>query len=623
MHVIGKAMSDAITLRGPDAGDVWQDPDVSVVLGHRRLSIIDLSPEGAQPMHSATERYVIAYNGEVYNFQRLKDDLLGLGVSFKGRSDTEVILAAIEHWGLNQALQKLNGMFAFALWDRKDRVLHFARDRMGKKPLYIGWAGNALVFGSELKAIHQHPDFEKRVDKRSLALYLRQGGMPAPHCIFEGLWQLPPAHRLSLSLDALKPAEDLAGQMIPYWDAVDVAKMRKPNAASESHILKEFEKLLTSCVSDRMISDVPLGAFLSGGIDSSAVVALMQRLSPEPIKTFTIGFEENDYNEAIYARQIADHLGTDHHEHICTARDVLDIIPKLPQMYDEPFADQSAIPTYLVSKFARESVTVALSGDGGDEMLGGYTRHITGPRIWNIIQRIPPSLRPMLARGLTKLSIEQWQSLRKHKPLFGNHMHKVASLLTLETQEDIYSRMTQHWQNVPSLAHADASLQSLGALPDLKGLSFAEKIMMWDTLTYLPHDILTKVDRASMAVSLEARAPLLDTRIFEYVWGLPLDLKIRGGKGKYLLRQVLKNHIPEALFERPKQGFNMPIGEWLRGDLRDWAEDLLNAETLDSQGFLDIKSVRATWDEHLKGQGNHTNALWAVLMFQAWYKAWM
>ncbi len=625
MHILAQGMAQAIAHRGPDAGGVWQDPVLPLVMAHRRLSILDLSADGAQPMHSHNERFAIVYNGEIYNFLKLRADLEALGVIFKGRSDTEVLLEAVSHWGLNQTLQKIDGMFAFALWDRQERALHFARDRMGKKPLYIGWAGDALVFGSELKALRAHPDFKAVVNREALALYMRNLCVPAPHCIYEGVWNIPAGHRLSLELDALEPARNLQKDMQPFWSAVEKMQNARLHITrkSEALVLREFEDLLGLAVQERMMSDVPLGAFLSGGIDSSAVVALMQKNSERPVKTYTIGFEEAAFNEATYAREVAAHLGTDHHEHFCTAQDALDIIPTLPDMYDEPFADQSAIPTYLVCKFARESVTVALSGDGGDEMLGGYTRHITGPKIWNIMRRIPAPLRQAAAKSMTRLSIEQWQALAKSKPLFGNHMHKAASILSLNSQEEIYSRLTAQWEDLPNLKYRSASLASIGALPELKDLSFAEKIMVWDTLTYLPHDILAKVDRASMATSLEVRAPLLDSRIYEYVWSLPENLKIRNGQGKYLLRQMLHNHVPAKLFERPKQGFNIPLGEWMRGALRGWCEDLLNAQTLADQGFFDAAQIRKIWDEHLAGRGNHANALWSVLMFQAWHKRWM
>ncbi|MCB1579758.1 MAG: asparagine synthase (glutamine-hydrolyzing) [Rhodospirillales bacterium] len=616
LHVIGKNMADALSHRGPDAGGLWQDPDLPLVLGHRRLSIIDLSEDGAQPMISASERYVTVFNGEIYNFRTLKKDLEKHGHTFKGRSDTEVILAAIEAWGLSLALQKLSGMFAFALWDRKDRTLSFARDRLGKKPLYIGWAGANLIFGSQLEALRTHPDFIPALNPEALQAFLTLGYVEAPLSIYEQIWQLPPGHRLTLDLTALRPGENLPAQMKPYWQASSALEQAKtrPNPLNENALIDEFESLLSQCVSDRMISDVPLGAFLSGGIDSSSIVALMQKHASQPVKTYAIGFEDAGYNEAPFAAKIAAHLGTDHHEHFCTQKDALDLIPRLPEIYDEPFADISAIPTLLVSRFARESVSVALSGDGGDEMLGGYSRHVQGPQIWKNMHKMPRILRIGLSNIITRMPVNSLDQLNRKHPQLGVKLHKVADILSLSSQEDIYRRLIGKG--------AQGYYQKELSLPGVE-LSFAEKMMFWDTTGYLPHDILTKVDRASMAYGLEARAPLLDTRIFDYVWSLPENIKIRGGQGKWLLRQVLKRHVPEKLFQRPKQGFNMPVGDWLRGDLRDWAESLLDEKHLREEGLLDVQKTRKLWQSHLGAQGAHGEALWCILMFQAWHKRWM
>ncbi len=624
-HVTGQKMIAALHHRGPDNGDLWQDPTTPILLAHRRLAILDLSPEGAQPMASTSGRYIITYNGEIYNHPTIRTDLENTGHIFKGRSDTETILAAIEYWGLNQTLQKITGMFAFALWDRKEKQLHFIRDRMGKKPLYIGWTKTALIFASELKALRAHPDFEPEINKEAVALYMRYANVPAPHSIYKNIWHLPPAHRLTLDTEALKTKPDLPSLMRPYWSATESLKIARTNPVNkpEAQIIEDFEALLNQCVHERTLSDVPLGSFLSGGIDSSLVTALMQKSSPVPIKTYSIGFNEDGFDEAQHAKKIATHLGTEHFEHYCTPQDARDVIPMLSDIYDEPFADQSAIPTYLVSKFARQNVTVALTGDGGDELLGGYTRHISGPRIYSAMRRLPAPLRRALSNIITTLSPEQWQALRRTKPLFGNHMHKTAAILRKSTQEDIYTRLVSQWEQTPSLTHTGIDLQTINALPHVDGLSFAEHIMLWDTLTYLPNDILTKLDRASMATSLEARAPLLDHRLYEYAAALPLNMKIRAGKGKYILREILARNVPRELFERPKQGFNIPLDEWLRTNLRDWAEDLLNETTLKNQNLLNAKIIRNSWNAHLKGQGNHTNALWTVLMFQAWHKRWM
>ena len=623
LHVMGKSMAGTMSHRGPDSHDLWQDPDLPLVLAHRRLSIIDLSSDGAQPMESHSGRYILIFNGEIYNYRIIQKELANKNIAWRGRSDTEVFLAAVEHWGLNRTLQKINGMFAFTLWDLKDRALHFARDRLGKKPLYIGWCGKTLVFGSELKALRAHPDFTPALDTEALHGFLRLGYIEAPHSIYKDVWQLPPGQRLSIDLQTVKPGETLTTQMKPYWDALQIAGDARAHITekSDADIIEEFETLLSTCVSERMISDVPLGAFLSGGIDSSSVVALMQKTSSQPVKTYSIGFEEDGFDEARYARKIAAHLETDHHEHICTGADALDVIPKLPDMYDEPFADISAIPTYLVSAFARKDVTVALSGDGGDEMLGGYVRHTLGPKLWSATRTLPRFLRKGLATGLQYIPTGILDTAQRGTPQFGSKVQKAASIMALNNQEDIYERLICKWPRAPVLGADLYNPQR--PLPRGDSISFAEKMMLWDAHGYLPHDILTKVDRASMAVSLEARAPLLDARIYEYVWSLPENVKIRGGKGKWLLQQVLKKHVPEELFERPKQGFAIPVGDWLRGPLRDWAEDLLDENTLNDQGLLDTREIRKTWQAHLKGRGNHGEALWVILMFQLWHQRWM
>jgi asparagine synthase (glutamine-hydrolysing) len=624
MQAIGKEMTARLLHRGPDAGDVWQDPDSPVLLGHRRLSIQDVSSAGAQPMLSASERYVIIYNGEIYNAPALQTEMEEAGISFRGHSDTEVFLAAIERWGLNQALQKINGMFAFALWDRKEKQLHLVRDRLGKKPLYVGWAGGSLVFGSELKSLRAHPDFKAAIDAAALALYLRYASVPAPHCIYAGIWSVPAGHRLTIQARDVQAGDDLSTLMQPYWRPCEIAaqahNVRAPK--SDAAALAVFEELLGTCVSERLLSDVPLGAFLSGGIDSSSIVAMMQARTNAQVKTYTIGFAESGYNEADYARKVAQHLETDHHEMTVSESDALALIPSLAEMYDEPFADISAIPTALLCKFARGDVTVALSGDGGDEMLGGYNRHIEAPRLWNKIGRFPPKLRAMAGKAISSVGVQTWDKILPMRPQAGTAMHKMAALMPLEDERAVYERLIRHWDEPP--------VKGGGTAPDLpiyqqdtKGLSFAEQMMLWDTTGYLPNDILVKVDRASMATSLEVRAPLLDPRIFQFAWSLEMQQKIRGGSGKWLLKELLKKYVPADLFERPKQGFAMPVGQWLRGELRDWAEDLLSEERLNATGVLDPAPIRACWEAHLRGAGHHATKLWTVLMFMAWYKRWM
>ncbi len=604
-----RAMTGATTHRGPDYGDVWQDPDHALAFGHRRLSVLDLSEHGHQPMGSPSDRYMIVYNGEIYNHLRLRTKHLS-GCNFQGHSDTETLLALFETIGFEQTLDAINGMFAFVLWDRKEQILHFARDRFGKKPLYVGWAGSCLVFGSELKTFHAHPDFNSVIDKRSLALYTQYNCIPTPQTIYENVWQVKPGCTLSLDLKSLEKDANLAGHMRPYWSAQEIVTESERITVNERETIKPFEDILMQCVQERMLSDVPLGAFLSGGIDSSAIVALMSKLSESPIHTYTIGFDVPGYNEADQAREIADYLETKHQEHICTAQDALDVIALLPDIYDEPFADQSAIPTYLVSKFARQDVTVVLSGDGGDEMLGGYNRHMSVPQI--------AALPGILSSFFNGIPASLLKTVFPHKPLLKKHLDKVAAILSAETRADIYHAVLRNWDESPVFNHNDARL----GLDEITDLNLSEQLMLWDTQHYLSNDILTKVDRASMAVSLEARSPLLDRRIFEYVWKLPLSVKIRNGTGKWLLREVLARHVPRPLFERPKQGFNMPIGSWIRDDMRDWAEELLDHKKIQDQGFFNAEIIQIIWDNHINGHGHHDEALWNILMFQAWYQRW-
>ena len=580
-------MTKTLNHRGPDAGDVWQDKQLPLYLGHRRLAIQDLSSSGAQPMISATERFVIVYNGEIYNAPVLRAEL---NIPLRGHSDTEIILAAIDTWGVDKTLQKLNGMFAFALYDTKAQEIYFARDRFGKKPLYIGWAGESLVFASELKALRAHPDFKPRLNRRAVDLYMRYAAIPAPHCIYDHVWMLPPAHTMKIELKTLKAGQPLTDYMSAYWQADDVATKALRFSGSEQDAIEQLETLLLAATQERMISDVPLGAFLSGGIDSSTITALMQACASRPVKTYSIGFHEDGFDEAAYARKVAAHLGTDHHELYVTQKDALNVIPSLPELYDEPFGDISAIPTALVSQFARRDVSVALSGDGGDEMLGGYRRYTELPRLWSAVKHVP--------RFIGHLLPENSKPAQKFKAIIGEKDKSVA-----------YDAMVSHW-NTSSVR------MNYKTNPDR---SFAENMMLWDIQGYLPSTILTKVDRASMGHSLEVRAPLLDTRIFEFAQTLPLEYKIRGKTGKWILRHVLQKYVPAALFDRPKQGFSMPVGAWLRGELRNWGEDLLTQEI----AVLDMRDLRATWNAHQNGQGDYGVKLWTALMFLAWYQKWM
>ncbi|MEM6780546.1 MAG: asparagine synthase (glutamine-hydrolyzing) [Pseudomonadota bacterium] len=629
IQAVATRMHEAIAHRGPDDADVWQDPDVSIVLAHRRLSIIDLSAEGRQPMVSGSGRYVCVYNGEIYNYLDIRADLDALGHSFRGRSDTEVMLSAFDQWGVNQSLQKLNGMFAIVLWDRQERQIHFIRDRFGKKPLYIGWAGQNLVFSSELKSFHQHPDFEPEIDRNALANYMQYACVHAPFSIFKNVWQLLPAGRLTLSVGAMNAGSDLSQAMETYWFMPDVVNEARANPIqkSENEVIDEFEGLLKNATAQRMISDVPLGAFLSGGIDSSVVVALMQQSASAAVKTFSIGFEEQAYNEAEHAKKIAEYLGTDHQEFYVTPKEAQDVIPTLPDMYDEPFADSSQIPTHLVSKYARAQATVVLTGDGGDEILGGYERHFMVPAAWKKVSWMPHFMRMFGAAVLKTLPENVYNVMRPGYPQFGRRIHKLAGMVAMNDPNMIYSYLMSSWHYPEHVVKESKNpiVPLLDSVWQPQGLNFSESMMYGDSLSYRPNDLMVKMDRASMAVSLEARAPLMDYKLFEYVWRLPHDLKVRGLSGKWLLKQVLKRHVPEELYERPKMGFGVPINEWLRGPLKDWAGDLLNPAIVKDQGFLNADLVDKAWQDHNKGittnsTGSH---LWTALMFQAWYERWM
>ncbi len=614
----GLKMMETLTHRGPDHGDVWQDPDVPLLFAHRRLAILDLSAEGQQPMTSPSERYVITYNGEIYNYLDIQKDLRKAGYQFKGRSDTEVILCAIEYWGLNQALQKFNGQFAFALWDRKSRQLHFIRDRLGKKPLYIGWAGNMLLFGSELKALRQHPAFRRDINRNSLALFLSYNYVPAPHSIYEGVYKLPPGSLLTINpqnLNGNLPQPEV------YWDLKAIAEQsaRSPFTGTATDVVDQLDLLLRQAVKRRMIADVPLGAFLSGGIDSTTVVALMQQQSNDPVQTFTIGFDEQQFNEAQYAEKVATHLGTNHTQQYVTPQQARDVIPKLPQLFDEPFADSSQIPTFLVSQLARQSVTVSLSGDGGDELYGGYNRYQTMQNMW---QRIGGSWLPAGMRRLAASGIRSCFGKSRGGKV-GRKARTLADFLMMTDRRIMYSQLNTHWKHPQEIVidgQLPVSLFSETGSWVNRG-NFMEEMMYVDSMTYLPDDILVKVDRASMGVSLEARVPLLDHELIEFAWSLPIDMKVRDGQPKWPLRQVLDRYVPRELIDRPKVGFGVPIESWLRGPLRDWAESLLDESTLRNQGYLRPEPIRRLWDEHLSETNDWHYYLWDVLMFQAWLEA--
>jgi len=606
-------MVEAVRHRGPDDSGVWVSPTAGLGLGHTRLSVIDLSPAGHQPMVSACGRYVVVYNGEIYNYPDLRRDLEERGHRFLGHSDTEVLLAAIAEWGLEKALERLIGMFALAVWDVPRQRLALVRDRLGKKPLYYGWWERKFVFASELKALAQLPGFSPEIHRGALALFLQHNYVPGPWSIYRDIYKLPPGTVLELSEPAERPNPQA------YWSLQQAAArgMEDPFRGTREEAADELYRLVADAVRRRMIADVPLGAFLSGGIDSSLVVALMQAHSHRPVRTFTIGFEEREYDEAPYAAAVARHLGTDHTEQYVRAREAWAVIPRLPEIYDEPFGDSSAVPTFLVSELARRHVTVVLSGDGGDELFGGYQRYLHIGRLWRALGRVPLAVRKAAAGAIA------WGA----HGLPGALRTKVAGRaerLRIATPGEMYVRHNMHWPDAQRLVLGAEPLEALADQPDRwpNSRHYLEQWMYADTVSYLPDDILVKVDRASMAVALEARAPLLDHRVVEFAWRLPLEWKIRRGTGKWLLRRVLQRHVPRELFERPKAGFGVPIDHWLRGPLRDWAEALLDEHRLRQQGFFDPAPIRQKWNEHLSGRTAWHYPLWDVLMFQAWYERW-
>jgi asparagine synthase (glutamine-hydrolysing) len=631
---LAASMAARLRHRGPDSGGVWCDEAAGVGLGHRRLAIVDLSPEGHQPMHSPGGRWVAAYNGEIYNFRELRAELEAAGERFRGHSDTEVMLAALDRWGLDATLARLAGMFAIALWDRQRRELHLVRDRLGKKPLYAALAGGSLVFGSELKALAAFGGFEPSLDRGALTLFVRHGYVPDPYCVYEDALKLPPGGVLTVTAGGLAGASaaSLRASVRAYWSLAEVAArgQREPLRLPDGEAADELDRLLRLAVGQRMIADVPLGAFLSGGVDSSVVVALMQAQSARPVRTFTIGFAEDAYDEAAHAREVARHLGTDHTSMQVSAEEARAVIPELPEIFDEPFADQSQIPTYLVSRLARRHVTVALSGDGGDESFGGYARYAEAARLAPVL-RLPPAVRDVAARAVAAVPPGAWNAAARVLPpaiagaLPPHRVEKLAEMLRLPGEVAMYDRFVSQWLRPEGVVvGGKAPPSALSAydgrahgLPDLW-----HRMMYLDSVSYLPGDILVKVDRASMAVSLEARAPLLDHRVVEFAWRLPLAQKVRDGRGKWLLRQVLDRYVPKALVDRPKQGFGVPVNEWLRGPLRGWAEDLLDPALLRREGVLRPEPVRQRWREHLAGTHHHGFALWNILMFQAWHARW-
>jgi asparagine synthase (glutamine-hydrolysing) len=625
LQALAAAMVGRLQSRGPDDAGVWSDASAGIALGHRRLSIIDLSPAGHQPMVSASGRFVIAFNGEIYNFLEIRSRLLEEEpVVFRGHSDTEVLLAACERWGLDRTLLQINGMFAFALWDREQRVLTLARDHMGIKPLYWGRCGETIYFGSQPKAFAGHSDWTGKVDRDALDLYTRLGYVPAPHSIFSGIEKLEPGHMAVIG-------EGGTSHKVVYWDLSKVAARAAadPVDCSEAEAVEDLDRLLRAAVGRQMVSDVPLGAFLSGGIDSSVVAALMQDQSRKKVRTFSIGFGDPAYDEAPHAKAVATHLGTDHSEYYVGAQELVSGVWKVPEIYDEPFGDSSQLPTAILCAAARRQVTVALSGDGGDELFAGYGRYFRALELKAATRGMPPIARSLAGKILLGVPQAAWNRIfglipaRWRPARAGARLHALGGHLGQSDEGGLYRGLICHWPDASRIAKGAGAPRGVlwdgAAKRAIPG--FLEWMQFCDSLTYLPEDILAKVDRASMAVSLEVRVPLLDHRVVEHSWRLPAALKVRNGSGKWLLRQVLAKYVPPSLTERPKMGFGVPLEKLLRNELRDWAESLLDARKMNEQGYLDPQPIRARWEEHLSGQRDWQYSLWPILMFQAWLES--
>ena len=640
-RAVAVKMADRIAHRGPDDAGVWVDESAGIVMAHRRLSILDLSPAGHQPMVSSSGRYVIAFNGEIYNHLELRSELeqippsppLSKGgvIRWRGHSDTETLLAGFEAWDIEATLKRTVGMFAIALWDREEKTLTLARDRIGEKPLYYGYQKDTFIFGSELKALRAHPDFMGEIDRDALCLYLRHCYIPAPFSIYKGIYKLMPGTYIQIPIGR-SPDELHSVTPKAYWSLAEVAEkgIAHQFTGSDADAIAVLDEQLRQVIGLQMIADVPLGAFLSGGVDSSTVVALMQAQSSRPIKTFSIGFDEAGYNEAENAKVVAQHLGTDHTEHYVSSAEAMQVIPRLGSMYDEPFADSSQIPTFLVSQMARKHVAVSLSGDAGDELFCGYNRYALTD-IWRKISRVPFGVRRATGRLIKSVAPSTWEGIFQRAGKFialpsnmGEKIEKLSSrLVSVDSVQSLYYSLVSEIANpdqvVIGAREPDTWLTKTGLktqFPDAK-----LQMMFMDCMTYLPDDILVKVDRAAMFNSLETRVPFLDNRIIELAWSLPLSMKIRNGQTKWILRQVLYKYVPEELIERPKMGFGIPIGDWMRGPLREWVEVLLDESRLQQEGFFDVQFIRLRWHEHLSGKRNWQYFLWAVLMFQVWLES--
>jgi asparagine synthase (glutamine-hydrolysing) len=627
------SMADQLKMRGPDSSGIWLDASSEIGFAHRRLAIVDLSTAGHQPMDSQSGRYSITYNGEIYNSVQIRNELTkaGLEPKWRGHSDTETILAGFDAFGIESTIKRVKGMFAIAIWDREHQELSLVRDRVGEKPLYYGWQGlgskRTFLFGSELKALKRHPSFVNNIDRSALALYMRYCYVPTPYSIYEGIKKLEPGTILTVSL------KQNAYRSKKYWDALDVvtAGAKNPFNESKNEITNNLDDILKKTISQQMMADVPLGAFLSGGIDSSVVTALMQTQSSSPVKTFTIGFEETGFNEAEFAKSVAEHLKTDHTELYVSSENAFNVIPNLPKLYCEPFSDSSQIPTFLVCSLAKEAVTVSLSGDGGDELFCGYNRYIFADKLWKALGLIPGRGRKLIGSAIENVSsrtwnkafsIIDWMTPRKINGIsWGDKLKKGAGVIGSENLNELYMQLVSNWQDPSSVVIGSSEYPGRFSTDNflLSELDDITKMMAVDMLSYLPDDILVKVDRAAMGVSLETRVPFLDQDIFEFASKIPLDMKLKNGVGKSILRDLLYRYVPKDLIERPKMGFGVPVGVWLKGPLRDWAEILLDESKLQQQGFFRVDIIRTMWSEHIAGTRNWQSQLWAVLMFQAWF----
>jgi asparagine synthase (glutamine-hydrolysing) len=629
-----EAMCNRLAHRGPDASGVWLDPSAGLAMGHRRLAIIDLSPSGEQPMMSASERYVIVFNGEVYNFEALRKEISRARNAghkpWRGTSDTEVVLEAIETWGFEEALKKFIGMYAFALWDRRDRKLFLVRDRMGEKPLYYGMAGSSFVFGSELKALRAFPGVDFEINRQALSAFFQFSYVPTPLSIYRGVRKLVPGSYIIVSV--APNGTVVVGEPIRYWSLDGISRdvrAREFEAMDDKQLTDELQTRLSRTVRRQMVADVPLGAFLSGGVDSSLIVSLMQAQSRHRVRTFTIGLTDRSLNEAPYAKMVAQHLGTDHTEFYVDATAAASVIPRLSQIYDEPFADSSGIPTFLVSQMARQHVTVSLSGDGGDELFAGYPRYQFCQDLWRRLAKLPRWSRDIISTAFTSLSPLAWDhafnfvlSNSQRQQVNGHRMHRLARVLLADTFDELYVRVISQWHEEDGLVLGSEG-QNGNAVHEWRDGNepVLNRMRRFDLEQYLPDDLLTKVDRASMHVSLESRSPFLDHEIVQFAWALPERALVRERQGKWILRQLLDRYVPRALVERPKAGFAIPVSQWLRTELNEWAEELLDEQTLRTQGYLDPEPVRRMWQEHCSGKYDRHTYLWNVLMFQAWLQS--